>query len=58
MHYVYNHNGIFQRTLEIDRGDVGISLSVFDGYLFVADDPTYDPGFWWRYNIRNPVNEE
>jgi len=56
--YVYNHDGIFQRTLNIDRGSVGMSLSVIDGYLFLADDPFYDPGFWLVYNIRNPVKEE
>lgn len=55
--YVYNHKGVLQRTLEIERGDVGPSLSIIEGYLFVADDPLYDPGFWWVYNIRNPIKE-
>lgn len=54
--YVYNHLGELQYEMELDSGKNGMSLSVIDGYLFVADDDTYDPGTWWKYNIRNPVD--
>jgi len=53
--YVYNHLGDFQRQMELESGVNGMSLSVIDGYLFVADDDTYDPGTWYKYNIRNPL---
>lgn len=55
--YVYNHRGVFQRTLEEIYG-LGGSLTVMDGYLYTANDPWYDPGYWDVYNIRNPVEEE
>ncbi len=54
--YVYNHKGVFQRTLEEIYG-VGGSLTVMDGYLYTADDPWYDPGYWNVYNIGNPIEE-
>jgi len=41
--------------MELETGENGISLSVIDGYLFIAWDDTYDPGSWWKYNIRNPI---
>ena len=53
--YVYNHLGEFQREMELETGENGISLSVIDGYIFIAWDDTYDPGSWWKYNIRNPI---
>jgi hypothetical protein len=54
--YVYNHLGVFQREMELESGRNGMSLSVFDGYLFVAFDDIYDPGTWYKYNIRNPID--
>jgi len=53
--YVYNHLGEFIRQMELESGINGMSLSVFDGYLFVAYDDIYDPGTWYKYNIRNPL---
>ena len=54
--FVYDHTGEFKRQMELEYGGNGLSLSVFDGYLFVAFDDTYDPGTWYKYNIRNPVD--
>jgi hypothetical protein len=57
--YVYNHKGVFQRSLKFGYGGyVGLSLSVIDGYLFAAQDPNYDPGRWDVFNFRNPIKEE
>lgn len=53
--YVYNHLGEFQHQMELESGVNGMSLSVIDGYLFVAYDDIYDPGTWYKYNIRNPL---
>ncbi len=53
--YVYNHLGEFQQQMELESGINGMSLSVIDGYLFVAYDDIYDPGTWYKYNIRNPL---
>ena len=54
--YVYDHNGDYMTVLEVGSGYNGLSLSVIDGYLFVSYDPTYDPGTWYKYNIRNPID--
>ncbi len=53
--YVYDHLGRFQHQMELEYGNQGISLSVIDGYLFVAEDDSSSPSLWFKYNIRNPL---
>lgn len=59
--YVYNHDGVFQRTLTSPSGYFGrngMSLSAIDGLLLFAGNPRYDPGYWYVFNIRRPVEEQ
>jgi len=53
--YVYDHEGIIQHQMELEYGYNGMSLSVIDGYLFVAEDDVSSPSIWYKYNIRNPI---
>ncbi|MBN1131834.1 MAG: hypothetical protein JXA39_02085, partial [Bacteroidales bacterium] len=55
--YVYNHSGTLQRTMTLDYGNYGFSLSCFEGFLFVAVDGNYSTGTWYGYNIRRSVNQ-
>ncbi|MBS0011473.1 MAG: hypothetical protein KFF49_08685 [Bacteroidales bacterium] len=55
--YVYNHSGTLVRTMTLDYGNNGNSLSFVDGYLFVSVDADYAIGTWYGYNIRKAVNQ-
>jgi hypothetical protein len=55
--YVYNHSGTFIRSLTLTNGNCGLSLSLLNGYLFVANDGNYSVGTWFGYNIRRNLSK-
>jgi hypothetical protein len=56
--YVYDiHDYSLVTTMTIPYGSLGMSLSVFDGFLFVSDDGNYSVGKWYGYNIRNEITK-
>ncbi len=55
--YVYDHTGTYERSINLSNGNYGYSLSMANGYLFVAKDGNYGTGIWYGYNIRRKLSE-
>jgi hypothetical protein len=54
--YVYDHAGTYKKSLTLSNGNYGYSLSLANGFLFVAKDGAYSPGTWYGYNIRRKLS--
>jgi hypothetical protein len=48
---VYDMNGGKIKTVYINQGDYGLSLSCANGLVFVAKDGNYKVGHWYGYNL-------
>jgi hypothetical protein len=55
--YAYDHSGAYKKSITLSNGNYGFSLSVANGYLFVAKDSNYGTGIWYGYNIRRKLSE-
>jgi DNA-binding beta-propeller fold protein YncE len=51
MIFAYDKKGKKVKTLEIEKGDYGFSLSFANGLIFVSTDGDYDTGTWYGYNF-------
>lgn len=49
--YVYDLKGKYQRSLKLNQGDYGFSLSIANGLLWVSTDGNYEEGTWYGYTI-------
>ena len=49
--YVYDLKGKYQKTLELEQGDYGFSLSFANGMLWVSTDGNYEEGTWYGYAV-------
>lgn len=49
--YVYNLKGKFQKTLKLNVGDYGFSLSKAKDLLWVSTDGNYEEGSWYGYVV-------
>lgn len=55
--YIYDHQGVYVKSLILSNGNYGYSLSCFNGYVFVARDGNYSTGTWYGYNIRRKLSK-
>jgi len=51
MIFVYDMKGIKIKSVEIEKGSYGFSLSCANGLVFVADDGDYATGTWYGYDL-------
>jgi DNA-binding beta-propeller fold protein YncE len=51
MIFVYDTKGNKIKTVEIEKGSYGFSLSYANGLVFVADDGDYATGTWYGYDL-------
>jgi DNA-binding beta-propeller fold protein YncE len=49
--YVYDLKGEYQKTLKLEKGDYGFSLSIANGLLWVSEDGNYEEGTWYGYDV-------
>lgn len=56
--FVYDNSGTFVTDFQLPYGNYGYSLSVFEGYLFIAIDGNYNVGTWYGYNIRRALSKK
>jgi DNA-binding beta-propeller fold protein YncE len=49
--YVYNLNGVFAGSFQLQHGTVGHSLSIANGLIFVARSEMGKPAIWYGYQI-------
>jgi hypothetical protein len=51
MIFIYDMKGQKIKTVEIEKGSYGFSLSYVNGLVFVADDGNYATGTWYGYDL-------
>ncbi|HOY31455.1 MAG TPA: hypothetical protein PKW80_06220 [Bacteroidales bacterium] len=51
MIFVYDMKGNKVKSVEIEKGSYGFSLSYANGLIFVSDDGDYDIGTWYGYEL-------
>ncbi len=49
--YIYNLEGKFIKSVIVEKGNYGFSLSYANGYVFVAEDGNGDDGYWYAYDL-------
>jgi DNA-binding beta-propeller fold protein YncE len=49
--YIYDLKGKFQKSVELNQGDYGFSLSFANGLLWVSTDGNYEEGTWYGYEV-------
>lgn len=49
--YVYDLKGKFQKSVKLNQGDYGFSLSFTNGMLWVSTDGDYETGTWYGYEV-------
>jgi len=49
--FVYDMKGQKVKSVEVEKGSYGFSLSYANGLIFVADDGDYATGTWYGYNL-------
>lgn len=49
--YIYDLKGKYQKSIRLNQGDYGFSLSFANGMLWVSTDGNYDEGIWYGYEI-------
>jgi len=50
--YIYDLKGKYQKSLKLNQGDYGFSLSIANDLLWVSTDGNYDEGTWYGYVVK------
>ncbi len=49
--YIYDLKGKYQKSVKLNQGDYGFSLSYANGLLWVSTDGNYEEGTWYGYVV-------
>jgi hypothetical protein len=49
--YIYDLKGKFQKSIKLNQGEYGFSLSFANDLLWVSSDGNYDEGTWYGYEV-------
>ena len=49
--FIYNLKGKFQKSVTLNQGEYGFSLSFANGMLWVSTDGNYEEGAWYGYKV-------
>lgn len=49
--YIYDLKGKYQKSVKLNQGDYGFSLSHANGLLWVSTDGNYEEGTWYGYVV-------
>jgi len=49
--YIYDLKGKFQKSIQLNQGEYGFSLSFANDLLWVSSDGNYDEGTWYGYDV-------